>query len=331
MAKREHPVGDGNGVADLFANGMVVNVRISWWRGQRKLRPADLRLNPDRVPEIFSLGRKMLIPRETVRSFHNVEARAAAWVDQYSHTLPIGGHFVPLRALPPLLDKLNELKAQFEAKAAAFLGDYSRIQEEMLRDFSRYAHALEGFYPPGPEVAARFSFEISLFEIRMPRDLRASQITQSKARRRAKRERDQAEAHVAALAEYRQGLRARMDSWLEEVAGTMRQETVRVCTSIAQTVADGKLHHQQVASLQGWLDRFSALNFLEDSAMERALSELRRQIGATATKDINSDPAALAAVGEACSAALAEAQKAAAPAAIAGRYRRKVRIAHEVS
>lgn len=326
MVKDKQAVTDnGNGIGELFTDGVVVDIAVHWWRGQRKLSAADLNIKESDVPEIFSLGRKMLIPRDTVRRFHALEARAADTLAAYSWQLPIGGRFVPFGALEGLLDKLNAIKATFDTYTEEFLGEYASVQKDMLRQYKPYAKALRGFYPPLGEISRRFNFVMSLYEIRMPRDIKAAAVTEEKVRGKARRAQAKAAVEKTALEKYRETLHKRMNDWLEEVATTMRQETVRVCTQIAAAVADGKLHHKQVQSLQTWIERFESLNFMHDTAMGKVLSDLKAQVGDSAN-DINSSPDALAAVGLACQTALKEAQKAAAPQAIASRYRtRKVR------
>ena len=75
---------------DLFLNGSLIDLDISFWRGQRKLVADDLGLDLGPAAErVFSLGRKRLIPKEKMQTFQRVEHTARKAVDEASLPFPL--------------------------------------------------------------------------------------------------------------------------------------------------------------------------------------------------------------------------------------------------
>ena len=51
-----------------FEEMVAIQLNVRFWPGQAKLKPADLGLKENEVPEIFYLGNKKLSPRKSASS-----------------------------------------------------------------------------------------------------------------------------------------------------------------------------------------------------------------------------------------------------------------------
>lgn len=328
MMTQPQPRAEALDMDKFFEDGLACNLDIRWWRGQRKLRAGDLGLKDEDVPELFSLGRKLLIPRETSKRLHNLENQAFRAVEHYSFKFPFGGRFVPIAALGELLERIEGIEQDFIQARDELLDNYEEVQRQMLDRFPRYRHVLVGFYPGIEEVREKYSFELSLYEVRFPRDMQVNVVNIRKARQKAKaesvKEKAQMQAASEAAVKYRERFERQVSDWTEEVAGTIRAETVRVVEQLSTAIAKGEVHPRQVDSLNLWVDRFRALNFLDDRQMELALRELQR-LTAGGAKTLNNSNA-LASIRQAVDSCLKEATKPQGARSIALRYQRSIQM-----
>ncbi len=115
---------------DLFVNGSLVDLDISYWRGARKLEAADLGLDLGPAAErVFSLGRKRLIPKERTDAFQKVDHAARKAVDEASLPFPLSGaRFVPAGKVAEIDEGLAALKSEFEDLAREFAFAYPEIR-----------------------------------------------------------------------------------------------------------------------------------------------------------------------------------------------------------
>ena len=68
-------------VQNLFRSGVLVEIHISMWTGQKALTPEDLGLDPTKVSDAFILGRKYLIPETAVAEFRTLDGQARHVLD----------------------------------------------------------------------------------------------------------------------------------------------------------------------------------------------------------------------------------------------------------
>ena len=118
---------------DLFCNGSLIDLDISFWRGQRKLLAADLNLELGPAAErVFSLGRKRLIPKEKMLAFQKVEHTARKAVEEASLPFPLAGaRFIPTDRVAELEAGLVALRSEFEDSVRQFAFEYPEIRDEV--------------------------------------------------------------------------------------------------------------------------------------------------------------------------------------------------------
>ena len=79
---------------NLFNDGFLIDVNVSFWFASKKLTEEDMGL--DEVSDAYTLGKKYLIPREVIAAFRHVENKARHLVERNSFQVPCGQ--CPLRS-----------------------------------------------------------------------------------------------------------------------------------------------------------------------------------------------------------------------------------------
>jgi len=119
----------------MFQSGMLCDVHIGYWTGLKKLQPSDLGLEPGDVPEnLYSLGRKKLLPKETLGGFKNIESVARRIVRVHGFQFITGGaRFIPTAFIKTVDDQLRELKqTRYMTEVRDFPDKYRDGRREMM-------------------------------------------------------------------------------------------------------------------------------------------------------------------------------------------------------
>ncbi len=123
--KKQTKAAKGNGSGNDFEEMVAIQLNVKFWPGQAKLKPADLGLDPQDVPEIFYLGNKKLYPQEIRQQFGQLSNKARNFLNDHSYPFIMDYvRAIPKRNLARMVDRLEELRAEFLAKAQEFLADY---------------------------------------------------------------------------------------------------------------------------------------------------------------------------------------------------------------
>lgn len=261
----------------LFLDGVLISKRVSFWRGRRPLTAKDLNLEESEVPEIYSLGSKLVIPREALARFERIEARAAYLLDQFTFPFPTGNaRFIPYTVLPEVLEELKKLQAEFFERLTSFLARYDEYRQEIIERFPQAQEALERGYENADALRKRYHFEWLLYEVKLPRSIRYQAIEERDARA-------DADARRLALAtaeeEYKQAFQAQMDEFLGNSVGALREAVGSAAITLSEKITKGEVVTQPALdSLRKTIDRFRTLNFVGDNDVEAKLAELEAMI-----------------------------------------------------
>jgi hypothetical protein len=294
---------------DLFSEGVLVDLDVGFWSGQKKLAAKDLGLDEKELPEVFSLGRKRLVPTEALGEIRRIESRAREAVEQNSHKFPIGGaQFVPIKRFVTLAAALDGLKAEFDREADAFCKGYQKFQDEVRPEYGKAADlayeihkdrhggrlsradftanfvaALEAAYPSPVGLRERFHFTWSVFEISMPgssatgRRVKVAEAV-AEGEKIQEIEQEKRDAVYAARQEYQRRVQEQIDKFAADVVTGLRQKTVEVCQRVAEFVKDGNVRETSLDSIRSFIEQFSDLNFVGDEEIETQLSNLRKTV-----------------------------------------------------
>ena len=296
---------------NIFRNGILVSVNVSYWSGAKMLTAEDLGLKDTDIANAFSLGRKMLIPRNIIRKFRAIDCKARLTVERNSFKFPIGNaRFVPKRKFPKVLEKLEGCKEEYTNTVTSLIINYEKYRAEMIpiykeaaekafdkqlpttHEFSiesletekekfieEFLKRIDKFYPAPETLSSRFSLNWDVYEITLPRMRKvvAGEISE------AEKKRQDAEDI------YRQQAQEKIGSFLDEVVGAMRKETTDLCEHVIANIKSGKvIKDATIKSIHSFIDNFSELNFVGDEKIEAQLASLKKEfLNVHETKDIS--------------------------------------------
>lgn len=287
---------------NIFRDGILIDVDVSFWSGAKVLRPEDLGLKPENVAEAYKLGKKYLVPAETIRKFRRVESKARRLVEDNSFHFPIGNaRFITKARFPKVHNQLKEYRDEYNALVDKLIENYDQHRQEMVPIYAqaaevaflnaspethefgpeydrekekqefvkRFLERIKTFYPPAESLRARFSITWDVYEIALPRmrETSGEQLVLDETMR------------VEAEREYREQIHQKMDTFITDVVTVLRQETVDICGRIGENLKTGKVvQGRTLQSLKDFVEKFSSLNFVGDKTVEEQLETLRKEI-----------------------------------------------------
>lgn len=242
-------------------DGALFVLTVRKWGGARKLEPQDLGLSPHEIPEFMQLGRKLLIPREVSLRFARIEACARNLLERYSFSYRIGSaRFVPTRAMRLVEERLESYKWQFENARDDFLARYEDIRDEMLRKYEAYRDRLEPFYPPRLVISQKYGFEWHVFEIAPAQAMRNLMSDEE-------------------FREYKAKLDREIDAFIEDVIKELRSQVKETCLNLREKLQKNEIvNGQTIRSVYLTIERFKALNFVNDVEIESQLARLKEML-----------------------------------------------------
>jgi len=274
-------------IGHLFKSGILVQVHVRMWTGQRALTPEDLGLDPNSVSNAFVLGRKYLIDEELIRVFRTLDGQARRIVDENGFSFPIGNaRFIPRTRIDTVVEQLEAIKAKFLAAADELVVNYDKHrtdmipvyreaavvafnnQEDSATEFSiedreaklaafteTFLARVATFYPSAATLKAKFDIEHTVFEIAPPSD-----------------------KTKYASEKWKQSIATQMDTFVHDTVTALRQEALTVVDRVHAALTGGKVHSKTLNSLSDFIAKFKDLNFVGDKTIEEQLEALRKEV-----------------------------------------------------
>lgn len=129
-------------IQNIFTNGVLVDLHISAWTGEKQLNATDLGIPADKLPKAFKLGKKSLIPPEVLARFKHIDYLARRLLITSSFPFPFGSaRFIPKTALVEFNDEFEELKAKYQLELEGLCANYAKYRLEMRTQFIAAAKA----------------------------------------------------------------------------------------------------------------------------------------------------------------------------------------------
>lgn len=281
----------------LTREGVLLNVSVRYWRGQKKLRPEDVGLSPGKVSDrLISLGHKRLLPRDATKSLALIESRAHALVEANTFPFLNGlGHFLPNARLAEVTGKLHELETQFWAAKQGFLDRYqelrgSAVQEwwrmasELVPDPERLVATIEAAFPVDGHMDRFYGFDVRLFQIALP-EVVSLQLVEAG---------DQSEVLAArqrAAQEAARRIRQDAEAFVGDCVASLREQTAQLCGEMLESIRTSGtgVHQKTLNRLLRFVDQFKQLNFANDTEMERELERVRSELLTRSAGDYRDD------------------------------------------
>jgi hypothetical protein len=292
-----------------FEGMVAIQLSIRFWPGQAKLKPQDLGLSPEEVPDIYHLGNKKLYPQEIRQRFGQISNRARMYLHDHSYPFVLDWiRAIPKRNLPKVAARLEELREEFMAEAQTFLSEYDAIREGWRARYPHIWEHLAPHYPPRDYLRRRFDFHWNVFEIK------GAEVQEGSAP-------EIIEAYQRARAE----LQARYEEMVEEAVIYLRKKVLEVVSNLSSRLKEGRIVRndtlESVRKVESW---FKDLNIFGDVQVEEALGRLRITLNGTdyeTLKDNEPLKQELAALADQVAAVAANLDDV---SAISGNYRRMI-------
>jgi hypothetical protein len=286
-------------IQNLFNDGFLVDLNVSYWSAARKLREEDMGLED--VSEAFSLGKKLLIPYEVMHQFKLIESRARALIDKSSFKFPIGSaRFIPKKKFTKVIEELKAFQAKYKELVTDLVTNYQKYrdlmhpiyekaaddayktklsqsgsqQTELLQDdkqkfIDEFMARIEACYPSVGSLESKFAIDLAIFEVALPkiREGNASEAVES------------LELQQQVADEYRSQMKTKITSFVDNVVGVLRQEAIDMCKHVSNNITEGKVvNGRTLGTITTFIDKFRDMNFVGDTTVEESLNSLRKEI-----------------------------------------------------
>ncbi len=251
----------------LFQDGFLINLHVSVWGMSVSLNEEDLDLK-EKLPTIIQLGKKMLIKPEVLRKFKNLEGKARRFLYSNSFYFPISdAHFIPKKKLSDVLVELDKYKADFYALAQDFFQNYDRHKAEVLAAHPQYAQMLEPMYPQLELVKSKFAYDVSIYEIAMPKEF--SEVDDPKLTTFVNK---QMKSQFKKVAE-------KLEQFTEDVVASLRKDLlVEVDNLITKLDQKSPIAQSHVNNAVDAIHKFQELDFIGDLKIRDYLVKLEEQL-----------------------------------------------------
>ncbi len=309
--------------------GYIFHLEVHIWTGQKALKPEDLGLDPQTVSELYSLGRKLLVPKETLRRFHAHEQTARNVLARYGFPFR-QDYFVPVTVIGTVVRKLDEIVAEFNKDVERFLERYATVWDEMeplYREAALKAYRVQRASEPEETYVARFLERIRAsyppaealrkkFGLRYTFDWPAVPEAPASLSRELARELEE---------RARRALREDLEAMIDQAAALLRERVREACERVARMIREGQVVREQTMhSLRRMVREFRELNFFDDREVERMLQDLEDRYLSMDSKALQSSPAALNAFREALDAVAARAAQSDDVSRVTGWLKRRI-------
>ena len=286
----------------LTREGVLVKVSISYWRGQKKLRPEDIGLEKkDLSDRLISLGHKRLLPKDCLQQLALIEGRAHALVEANTFPFLNGlGHFLPNSKLEEVTEKLDELQKEFWAAKESFLKKYSSLREaaskewrtmaeRLVKDPEQLVAAIEASFPYPERMERYYAFDVNLFQIAVPQRMTAELVTVAE-------QQAVVEARQRAAAEASRRIRSGVESFVSDCVASLREQTALLCQEMLQSIngCETGVHQKTLNRLTRFIDQFKQLNFANDTVMEQQLENVKKELLTKSAEEYRDSAAARA-------------------------------------
>lgn len=261
----------------VFVGGVLFDLDLFWWKGWVKLSAQDIEKTENEIPDIVKLGQIRILKHSAFKNFEIIENKTRPIVDKYSYPFMISTvRFVPFSVLPDLITELQVLKEAFYTFVEGFSFFYQDNQTDFLNQYPWLKDRLKDKYPHSSLVKGRFYFGWTLFEMSIPRDIKATIINEVEG------EKLQA-AWQAGQAE----INNKLDRWVDGVGGLMRKEITLICKNMKDTLDAGKIVRQSTLErARDNIVRLRSMNFIGDNQVDSLLDDLEQQMPSNFDREI---------------------------------------------
>lgn len=274
----------------LFQRGALMDLFIGRWTGIKKMQPNDMLLAEDFDENAIYLGHKKLLPKKAMEKLIEIEGKARTALAARSVDFPIAkARFVTYSSLQSVIDKLMDLKQQWNAEVDSLAKDYPALMEEQLVLLDRQAQnfvteelkkcapeqrenrqkELDGwlstqraknrsFYPTVAELKGKFELSWRMFTISALEginELDAGEVLEAQAR-----------------------LREDLQAWVRTASGQIHQALGEAAANAKGLLEkNGKLTPRNLAPLFNAFENFLSVDFTGKSTFRDTIEEIKKR------------------------------------------------------
>jgi len=280
---------------NIFTDGVLVDLDIRKWTGERSLQPEDLGLKKEQLPKTFRLGQKSLIPKEVIHNFTHIDYLARKLLTDMSFPFAFGNaRFVPKKIFKEFVDELNKLSVHFQAQVTDLCDNYEKYKLEVRPDYVKAAHSafarfskfdedfesdkdefinafldrVDNFYPPVETLSRRFSLNYVVFQMAMP-DLSQAGIEDVVS--------DAAKADLIKTT-YQSALYDKVQDYVGTMVQELRDKASAVLTLVHNNIRDGKrISKATLNMIKNMVADYEKMNVVGDSNFYKKLEDFRKK------------------------------------------------------
>ena len=280
------------GFENVFTHGDLVDINVSMWTAEKRLTPQDLGIDEEKLSEVFTLGRKQLMPKDVISRFKHLDYKARATLYNNSFPCKFGqSRFIPKKKLIDFVDEFEAVKKEFQEEVNKFVERYESYKNDMRDEYVKAAHEayqrssllcglvksedtfvreflerVDSFYPHTEQIRSKFHMDYLAFQARMP-DL--SQVSfEEIAEDNAKRELMQKA--------FEKKLYNHACSLVDTMVGSLREKATTVLSQVMDSIKEGKrINEATFNMIRKMIEDFEKMNVCEDSILETKLVEFK--------------------------------------------------------
>lgn len=293
----------------LMSKGVIVDIKISYYRGTERLLPFDVGWKQDlsrEEKEHIKLGVKNILPSEFTKEIAQIEGMARKNLSFYSHKT-LWGQFVPYITFNTWYNKHKEIQSLFEEFKSATYDKYDLIVQhsrsiyrelackvwqknyegEPTESFiSDYIYKTLKLFPERDKLCNSMSMNIDYFQIPLPSFLSENIVIADQHIR--DNEIKNAEHQLTLQSKelinsyYVSKKQQMIDSFLNDTVLDLRKYVYEYCQNILEFLnkKDEKVQLSvfQKEGLIKTIEKFEHLNFYNDKEIDSKLNQLRTEL-----------------------------------------------------
>jgi len=287
---------DNDNLKNIFRDGVLFDVHVSKWPAAGRMQAEHVGLeDKDIEADAFEFGHIWLLPKAVRDKFGLIEGRARRAAGDLGLPFPIGSaNYVPRPNIPELVERLKGFQKDFSELAEDLRDNYLLYRQQMVPTYRKQAEkawfqhkaagvqtfSIEGeeadkekyiseylakidlMCPPVETLVEKFQIDYSLFEVGQTTGEFASN-----------------------------DLKDKISTFIDDVVGQLRGETVKICHQVTNAIKDGKvIRSTTIESLKRFIDKFKNMNFVGDKLIEEQLAEIKRDFLDTQSAEQLSTP-----------------------------------------
>ena len=279
------------GFDTVFTDGVLVDIDVHTWTGERQLKPEDLGLTEKDVSKAFRLGSKTLIPAEIMSQFKHLDYESRKLLTEKGFSFPFGGaRFIPKSTMIDFADGMGNLIEKFNAVVEDLISNYDKYKLQMREHYvyaaneayekvqskgydktkdeyiNEFLSRVDSFYPSAEDIRKRFGMEYHVFQVALP-DLSEASYDDIAT-----------ESQKMRLLEdsYKKSLYRKINEFTENIVKELRAKAETVIRKVRDNIKEeGRVTERTLKMIRRMIQNYESMNIVGDSVLVGQLKEFK--------------------------------------------------------